>query len=277
MVNATGRASGGARAVTVVPTGVRGALVEVAGMVVLVAVTLRDFFRAPLSYARDIGEASWIVARRCTLPLALSVFVLGFGALGVEAGVVLDAVGSPDRTGGVYVTAAVREIATWVTAMVVAGVAGTAVCADLGARKIREELDALQVLGIRPTRLVVPWAIALTLVTPLLLLVAIASCLLSGVFAVWLLYDTTIGGFAETFKANFAPPELIGSLVKTAIFGVIIAIVCCYKGMNAKGGPQGVGRAVNQAVVIAFAALWVANYAITSIVLALYPELQGLR
>jgi phospholipid/cholesterol/gamma-HCH transport system permease protein len=263
--------------VTALPAPLRGVLAEVAGMAVLVVVSLRDFLRSPLSYWREIIEASWIVARRCTIPLAISVFVLGFGALGVEAGVVLDAVGSPDRTGGVYVTAAVREIATWVTAMVVAGVAGTAVCADLGARKIREELDALQVLGVRPTRLIIPWAIALTIVTPLLLLVAIAACLLSGVFAVFLLYDTTLGAFAATFKANFAPPELLGSLVKTAIFGVIIATVCCYKGMTAKGGPEGVGRAVNQAVVISFAALWVVNYAITSIILALFPELHALR
>jgi phospholipid/cholesterol/gamma-HCH transport system permease protein len=260
-----------------VPAPARRALAEIGGMLVLAGVSLRDFVRGPLVFVRDIGEATWIVVRRCTLPLAISVFVLGFGALGVEAGVVLDAVGSPDRTGGVYVTAAVREIATWVTAMVVAGVAGTAVCADLGARKVREELDALQVLGVKPTRLVVPWALALTIATPLLLLIAVASCLLSGAAAVLLLYDTTLGAFAATFKANFASIEILASLVKTAIFGVIIAIVCCYKGLNASGGPQGVGRAVNQAVVISFAALWIANYAITSLVLALFPELQGLR
>jgi phospholipid/cholesterol/gamma-HCH transport system permease protein len=264
-------------ALRVMPAPARGVLAEIAGMVLIVVVTLRDFFRNPAAQWREIIEACWTVARRCTVPLALSVFVLGFGALGVEAGVVLDAVGSPDRTGGVYVTAAVREIATWVTAMVVAGVAGTAVCADLGARKIREELDALQVLGVRPTKLVIPWAISLTVMTPLLLLVAIAACLGSGMFAVLLLYDTTWGSFAATFKANFAPPELLSAMVKTAIFGIIIATVCCYKGMNAKGGPQGVGRAVNQAVVMSFAALWVVNYVITSIILALFPELHGLR
>jgi phospholipid/cholesterol/gamma-HCH transport system permease protein len=113
--------------------------------------------------------------------------------------------------------------------------------------------------------------------TPLLLLIAIGSCIVSGFFAVLLLYDTTIPAFIETFKANFYPPELLSSLAKTAIFGIIIAIVCCYKGMNAKGGPQGVGRAVNQAVVISFAALWIVNYAITSIVLVLFPQLHGLR
>ncbi|WP_205698850.1 ABC transporter permease [Conexibacter sp. SYSU D00693] len=261
----------------VVPLRLRDTLAEVAGMVSLALLALRDFLRSPLTYAADTVSASWIVARRCAIPLALSVFVLGFGALGVEAGVVLDAVGSPDRTGGVYVTAAVREIATWVTAMVVAGVAGTAVCADLGARRIREELDALLVLGVRPTRLIVPWAIALTVVTPLLLLVAIAACVLSGVAAVFLLYDTTVGGFVATFKANFAPPELFAAMVKTALFGAIIATVCCYKGLNAKGGPEGVGRAVNQAVVLSFVALWVVNYVVTSLTLALFPELAGLR
>lgn len=246
-------------------------------MVALITVALRDFLRAPTTFFKDTVEASWIVARRCTLPLALSVFVLGFGALGIEAGIVMNAVGSPDRTGGVYVTAAVREIATWVTAMVVAGVAGTAVCADLGARRVRDELDALSVLGVRTTRLVIPWALALTLMTPLLLLVAVGSCLLSGVAAVFLLYDTTVGGFVATFKANFAPPEILAALVKTAVFGAIIATVCCYKGINAKGGPEGVGRAVNQAVVTSFVALWVVNYVVTSLTLALFPELAGLR
>jgi phospholipid/cholesterol/gamma-HCH transport system permease protein len=177
----------------------------------------------------------------------------------------------------VYVTAAVREIATWVTALVVAGVAGTAVCADLGARKIREEIEALQVLGVRPTRLVVPWVVSLTIVTPLLNLIAILACVLSGVLAVVVLYDTTLGSFAATFTANFATPDLIGSMIKTALFGVIIATVSCYKGMTVGGGPQGVGRAVNQAVVISFAALWVVNYMITSLLLSSFPQLQAMR
>jgi phospholipid/cholesterol/gamma-HCH transport system permease protein len=252
-------------------------LAEIAGMLFLLAAAIRELCREPASYWRDVLEASWTVARRCAIPLALSVFVLGFGALGVEAGVVLDALGAPDRTGGVYVTAAVRELAPWVTAMVVAGAAGTAVCADLGARKVREEIDALQVLGVRPIRLVVPWVVGLTVVTPLLNLIAILACVLSGVLAVVVLYDTTLGSFAATFKANFATPELIGSMVKTTLFGLIIATVSCYKGMTVGGGPQGVGRAVNQAVVTSFAALWVVNYMITSLLLSGFPALQSMR
>lgn len=246
-------------------------------MVTLASDSVRLFLSSPLAQWREIVGATWWIVRRCAIPLALSAFVIGFGPLGIEAGNVVQAIGAPDRAGGIYVTASVREIAAWVTAMIVAGVAGTAICADLGARKIREELDAMAVLGIPTTRLVIPWAAGLTIATPLLLLIATAACLLSGFAAVLLLYNTTWSAFSETFQANFAPPELWSAIVKTAVFGAMIATVCCYRGMNAKGGPEGVGRAVNQAVVISFAALWVANYAITSLMLAMFPVLHELR
>jgi phospholipid/cholesterol/gamma-HCH transport system permease protein len=206
------------------------------------------------------------------------VFAFGFGTIGVEAGGVFQTLGAADRAGGIFVTAAVREVATWATAMVVAGVGGTAICADLGARKIREELDALQVLGINPIRqLVVPRMLALIVITPLLNLVAILFITLAGILVMQLLFNEAPASFAATFAANFVPVELFASVVKTVIFGVIIGAVCCYKGLNASGGPQGVGRAVNQAVVIAFAALWIFNYAYTSVILAQFPALSGLR
>jgi phospholipid/cholesterol/gamma-HCH transport system permease protein len=246
-------------------------------MVRLFGAALRAMTRT-LSWRADVVEQSWLLVRRCTLPLALAVFGFGFGTIGTEAGQTLTALGAPDRVGGLFVVAAVRELATWATAMVVAGVGGTAICADLGARRVREEIDALQVLGVEPVRtLVVPRMIALTLVAPLLNLVAILVCTLAGVLGTFVLYPTSVASFAATFHANFAVPDLIGSELKTFIFGVIIAIVCCYKGLNASGGAQGVGRAVNQAVVISFAALWIFNYAFTSLLLASFPSLQGLR
>jgi phospholipid/cholesterol/gamma-HCH transport system permease protein len=210
--------------------------------------------------------------------LILAVFAFGFGTIGVEAGGVFQSLGAVDRAGGIFVTAAVREVATWATAMVVAGVGGTAICADLGARKIREELDALLVLGVNPVRqLVLPRLLALALITPLLNLIAILFITLAGIGVMDVLFNVQPVSFAATFAANFAPIELFASVVKTMIFGVIIAVVCCYKGLNASGGAQGVGRAVNQAVVISFAALWIFNYAFTSVLLAQFPALQGLR
>ena len=149
--------------------------------------------------------------------------------------------------------ASIREFAPFVTAIVLAGVAGTAITADLGARKIREELDALQVLGVDPVKnLVVPRFLALMLVTGLFDIYALLFGIFGGVVTT-IVYDQPLGPFFATFFDNASVVDLWGSVLKCTLFGAIIAVVCCYKGMTASGGAQGVGRAVNQAVVIAVA------------------------
>jgi phospholipid/cholesterol/gamma-HCH transport system permease protein len=260
------------------PPAVEGVLAETGGMVVLAITGLKLALRRPVKWGGDFVDECYLLVTRCSLPLVLAVFAFGFGTIGVEAGGVFQALGATDRAGGIFVTAAVREVATWATAMVVAGVGGTAICADLGARKIREELDAMLVLGINPVKqLVVPRMLALIVITPLLNLVAILFITLAGILVMGMLFNVAPASFEATFAANFIPAELFASVLKTVIFGVIIGSVCCYKGLNASGGAQGVGKAVNQAVVISFAALWIFNYAYTSVLLAQFPALSGLR
>jgi phospholipid/cholesterol/gamma-HCH transport system permease protein len=102
-----------------------------------------------------------------------------------------------------------------------------------------------------------------------------------GVFGGWIaavpIYHTSTAGYLATFTSNFTLPDLLGSVIKTSLFGFIIAVVCCYKGMNVKGGAEGVGRAVNQGVVIAFAGIWIFNYMFTTTLLAAYPETANLH
>jgi phospholipid/cholesterol/gamma-HCH transport system permease protein len=164
-----------------------------------------------------------------------------------------------------------------VTAVVVAGVAGTAITADLGARKIREELDALQVLGVDPIKnLVVPRFLALMLITGLLDIYALVFGISGGILTE-ILYNQPLGGFFATLFSNASITDLAGSVIKCTLFGAIIAVVCSYKGMNASGGAAGVGRAVNQAVVISFMGVFAFNYAFTQTMLATNPELQTIR
>lgn len=254
------------------------ALLEIEGILVLTALTLRALFARPITWPRDFLDQSWILIQRCTIPLAISTFAFGFGAPGIQGGNINEALGTIDRLGVNFVTSSVREFSPWITGMVLAGVGGTAVCADLGARKIREELDAMRVIGVDPVRtLVLPRFLALGVVTSLMNLVGVAFAALAGVLVTTAVFHAPSAGFVATFTNNFALPELYGSVLKTSSFGFIIAIVCCYKGMTARGGPEGVGRAVNQAVVISFTAIWIFNYAFTSVLLSSYPELQGLR
>jgi len=173
--------------------------------------------------------------------------------------------------------ASVREFAPFVTAVVVAGVAGTAITADLGARKIREELDALQVLGVDPIKnLVVPRFLSLMLITGLLDIYALLFGIAGGVFAE-LAYHAPLSGFFATLQSQAEITDLWGSILKCTLFGAIIAIVCSYKGMNASGGAAGVGRAVNEAVVIAFLGVFAFNYVFTQTLLATHPEIQVIK
>jgi len=164
-----------------------------------------------------------------------------------------------------------------VTAVVVAGVAGTAITADLGARKIREELDALQVLGVDPIKnLVVPRFLALMLITGLMDIYALLFGISGGIFAE-LAYGQPLGGFFATLFTNASVTDLWGSVLKCTMFGAIIAIVCCYYGMNASGGAEGVGRAVNVGVVIAFLGVFAFNYVFTQTLLATHPEISVIK
>ncbi len=137
--------------------------------------------------------------------------------------------------------ASIREFAPIASAIILAGVGGTAITADLGARKIREELDALQVLGVDPIKnLVVPRFLALMVVTGLFNIYALIFGIFGGVLAT-LTFDAPLGPFFATLLNNASTTDLWGSVVKTTLFGAIIAIVSCYKGMTASGGAEGVG------------------------------------
>jgi phospholipid/cholesterol/gamma-HCH transport system permease protein len=248
-------------------------LEEVGDMMVLTGRTISSALRPPYPYGGEFVSQFLFAMRLCWLPLLLSTIAISYGAPGLEANNFLTIFGATDRLGGFFVVFAVREIGPLITAIVLAGVAGTAITADLGARKIREELDALQVLGVDPIKnLVVPRFLALMLVTGLFNLYAILFGLFGGILAE-ITYEQPLGPFWNTLFANATSTDLWGSVLKTTIFGAIIAIVCCYKGMTASGGAEGVGRAVNQAVVVTFLAIGAFNTVFTQTLLATHPSI----
>jgi phospholipid/cholesterol/gamma-HCH transport system permease protein len=251
---------------------------ETAGAVIVLAGrTISSAARPPYSYGSELVAQFLFAVRLGWFPMIVSSFALAYGPSGTQAASFLSLFGALDRLGGLFSLAVIREFAPLVCAIVMAGVAGTAMCADLGARKIREELDALMVLGVDPIKsLVVPRFLALMAVTTLFDVYALAFGTLGGI-AVSLVNGAPLGPFFATYFENATTIELVASFIKTALFGAIIAIACCYKGMTASGGAEGVGRAVNQAVVISFLAIGAFNYIFTQTLLALFPELSLVR
>jgi phospholipid/cholesterol/gamma-HCH transport system permease protein len=253
--------------------------IEVLGGSVLISVRAVISWVTPpwFSWWPEAVDQAWTLIGRCMIPTAISVFFFGYGPVGVEAGSFFKPLGQIDRLGGIYSVGAVREYVPWVTGMVVAGVAGTSITADLGARKVRDELDALAVMGVNVTRsLVAPRVLALTVVTPMLNLVGLVFSSAAGLVVELTQHGTSAGYFAS-FAAGFSPADMVANVLKTATFGFIIAVVCCYRGLTAKGSSEGVGRAVNIAVVHAFAAVWLFNFAFNAVYLAAFPGSLAVR
>jgi phospholipid/cholesterol/gamma-HCH transport system permease protein len=224
---------------------------------------------------RELIQQAWFISSVSILPAAL--VSIPFGAvIALQLGSLVRQLGAQSFTGAASVLAVVREAGPIVTALVIAGAGGSAICADLGARKIREELDAMQVLGIDPVqRLVVPRVLAAMLVSSLLNgLVSVVGVAGGYLFNV-VMQGGTPGAYLASFQALGQVPDLVVGEIKALVFGAIAAIVAAYKGMAAGGGPKGVGDAVNQSVVITFMLLFAVNFVITAIYFQVIPQKGG--
>jgi phospholipid/cholesterol/gamma-HCH transport system permease protein len=243
------------------------------GMFALALAAARALVRPPFAWRREFLLHSSFILRAAFVPIAVSVAAWGFAGPGLQAGNFLVTFGSIDRAGGFMVVAIVREFGTYVTATVVAGVVGTMFTAELSTRGVRGELDALSVLGVDPVKeLVAPRVLALVLTMMGLDLLALVCGVLGGYLATTLVLGGTSGAFFASFFANTTPADVIASLVKCAVFGGLIGVICAYRGLTATGGAAGVGRAVNRAVVGCLVAIFVVNLIYTQWFLASFPQ-----
>ena len=221
-------------------------------------------FKPPFAW-REFLLQTWFIARVSIIPTLL--LAIPFTVLVVfTLNILLVEFGAADFSGTGAATASVTQIGPVVTVLVVAGTGATAMCADLGARTIREELDALRVLGIDPVhRLAVPRVLAATVVAVSLVSlvtgVGLAGSFLFSVF----IQHVTPGAFASGLTLLTGFPDVALGLVKGALFGMAAALIACYKGMSVGGGPQGVGNAVNETVVYSFIALFLINIVTTAV------------
>lgn len=249
---------------------------SVGGMVALAAATLR-VLRPPFPWAAEFVAQYRFVVKICFLPVLLTSFALSFGPAGIQAANFFALFGALDRLGSAYQLIVVRLFAPMVVGIILAGAAGTAICADLGARRVREEISALSVLGVDPIRsLVVPRVLALMAAALLFNVFAVLAGML-GLVVVALQNDAELAPVFSTFFANATALEFVASIAKCGMYGAIIAIVCCYNGLNASGGPEAVGRAVNRSVVVCFLAIGFSDYVFTQLLLATNPVLSEVR
>jgi phospholipid/cholesterol/gamma-HCH transport system permease protein len=233
--------------------------------------TVRAMFQWPFQW-REFLQQAWFIVSVTVAPTIM--VAIPFGAiLSLQVGNLIRQLGAQSQTGSTAVLAIVREASPIVTALLIAAAAGSAICADLGARKIREEIDAMEVLGINPLhRLVVPRVFACAFVGLFLNgIVSVVGIAGGYVFNV-MLQGGTPGAYMSSFSGLAQLPDLYQAEVKALVFGVTAALVASYKGLTASGGPKGVGDAVNQTVVIAAMALFVENFVLSALYFQLVPQ-----
>ena len=241
---------------------------EIAAMVV--EVTKRIFTR-PFQF-REFVEQAWFITSVTLMPTIL--VSIPFGAvISLQVGNLTGQLGAQSFAGATAVLATVREAAPIAAALIIAGAAGSAICSDLGARKIREEIDAMEVLGVDPiARLVVPRVLATVFVALMINGIVIAAGIGGGYFFTVIVQGGSADAFLSSFTALASLSDLWIAMIKALLFGYMAAIVGAYKGLNAGGGPSGVGRAVNESVIIAFMILFSLNSILTAIYFQVVPQ-----
>lgn len=190
----------------------------------------------------------------------------------IQVGALVNQVGATTFIGAVAGLGIIRQGAPLVSALMVAGAVGSAICADLGSRTIREEIDAMMVMGVDPVRrLVAPRLAAAVLVSVLLcgfvVFVGFATAYMFNVYA----QSGTPGSFINSFASFAVANDLLVALVKAAIFGMLTAVIACDIGLHAHGGPGGVANAVNSAVVSSALMLFATNIILTQLYNTLFP------
>jgi phospholipid/cholesterol/gamma-HCH transport system permease protein len=226
--------------------------------------TFALMFKPPFAW-REYLLQTWFVARVSILPTLMLTFpytvllVFTFNILLIEFG-------AADFSGAGAAYGTVSQIGPIVTVLVIAGAGATAMCADLGARTIREELDALRVMGINPIQsLVVPRVLAATTVALALSSTVILVGVAGGyIFAVFVQHVSP-GAFISGMTLITGAADVIISLIKASLFGLAAGLIACYKGISVGGGPAGVGNAVNETVVFTFLALFAINILATAV------------
>ncbi|MFS3130432.1 MlaE family ABC transporter permease [Nocardioides sp. Bht2] len=239
-------------------------------MTAMVIGVVKRIFTRPFQM-REFIEQAWFITSVTLLPAML--VSIPFGAvISLQVGNLTGQLGAQSFAGATAVLAVVREAAPIAAALIIAGAAGSAICSDLGARKIREEIDAMEVLGIDPLeRLVAPRVVACVVVAVLINGLVIAAGIGGAYFFTVIIQGGSAGAFLSSFTALASISDLWIAMIKSAVFGALAAIVGAYKGLNAGGGPLGVGRAVNESVIVAFMLLFLINAVITLIYFQVVP------
>ncbi|MET7769481.1 ABC transporter permease [Nocardia sp. NPDC005366] len=232
-----------------------------------------DIATGRFSFAEFVQQAAFM-ARTAVLPTLFVAIPIGV-TLSIQFGLLAGQVGATSLAGAASGLTVVRQGAPLVAAILMASAVGSAICADLGSRRIREEIDAMEVMGVQVVRRLVAPRLAAGIVVAIALtgLTCFVGFLAGYLFNTYVQKGTP-GSFVATFASFATVGDFVLTLFKAAVFGAIVAIVGCQKGLSTKGGPAGVANSVNATVVASILLLMIVNVVFTQVYQLVMPR-QG--
>ena len=248
------------------------AIRPVGGFIAMSLDVVRAAFRPPFQL-REFLEQTLFIARVSIGP-AIMLTIPFLGVVIFLVNQLLAQIGGIDLAGAGVGLAVIREIGPVASVLIVAGAGGTAISADLGARTIRDEIDAMKVMGVDPVqRLVVPRVLASTLVALMLNMASSVIAIGTGYVLSVVVQGASPGQFIANLTLLTHTGDLVLSEVKAGIFGLAAGLVACYRGLTTGGGPKGVGDSVNQTVVLSVVVLSVLDVLLTAVYVQLGNQL----
>ncbi|MFQ6331560.1 MlaE family ABC transporter permease [Nocardia sp. CWNU-33] len=219
----------------------------------------------------EMLRQAWYLVTVTAIPAVLMAVPFGV-VVSVQVGNLIHQLGADSLIGAAGGLGVIQQGAPIATGLLLGGAGASAIAADLGARTVREEIDALRTMGINPAhRLVIPRVSAMLLVAPLLNILIIFVGIVAGYAVAIGAQNVTPGSYWATFGSFTVLTDVWISLLKSILFGFIVVIVACQRGLEASGGPRGVADGVNAAVVLSVASIIVVNLVITQVVAMFLP------
>lgn len=172
--------------------------------------------------------------------------------------------GLAGATGIMVAKAMLVELGPVLTAFMVTGRVGAAMCAELGTMRVTEQIDAMRSMTVEPLRyLVAPRFISGTLMMPLLTIFSSIMGILGGYLIAVGYYGMAHSSFMDPLPNHITNFDVLSGLTKAFVFGVIIVTISCYRGLTTRGGAAGVGQATTNSVVICYSVILIANFLLT--------------
>lgn len=232
----------------------------------LVMESLRDILRRgvnPHELSKQISRIGM-----SSLPIVMLTAIFSGMVLALQTAYGLHRFGAKNYVGNVVGLGLIRELGPVLTAVMLCGRVGAGITAELASMKVTEQVDAMRALGANPIRkLVSPRIVAAVLVLPALVMFADLIGIYGGALVAVLELDLSIYTYYRSLMYTIYIKDLADGLLKSVVFGFLLVSIACFKGLNARGGTEGVGFTTTEAVVTSSIVIFISNFFITKLLI----------